>query len=456
MKIIIRSFILVFLLYTCESKIKSEKVANHDSLDSIATDLDSLIPFWQKDLNIPNVAVGIIHNGKVYKTSVYGTLNGKKAPKDMLFNIASITKVVFGSTVMKLVQNGSWDLDEPLFQYYIDPDVKNDPNHKLLTSRHVLSQQSGFVNWRWNHPTEKLTFDFKPGTKFNYSGEGMEYLRKAIESKFNLSWEDIADSLLFKPMNLKNTSHSWDGESNFERFSKFYDTDGKEHLLEDHSFEVSAADDIMTTIDDLTLFGTQIMDGSYLAEATSKEMMTKQIAINANQDQALGWRRIDQLNNDEYAIHHGGNDIGVAALIVLLPKSKRGVVVLTNGDAGIVMCNNIVRKVFAEGKEIIHRAYRSNSMDEIPQAIKISEDLLDAYVGTYEQPSGRRIEISKSGEGLLMKMAGVPNFQLYPESDRLFFLMDFDPKIEFEKTNTGDLVLKILEGENTIICKRVP
>ena len=125
----------------------------------------------------------MIDKGKVYKTKVYGSINGKDAPNNTLFNIASITKVVFGTTVLKLVNNGDWNLDEPLFKYYTDDDVKDDPRHKLLTSRHILSQQSGFVNWRWNHPTNKLTFDFDPGSTFNYSGEGMEYLRKAIESK---------------------------------------------------------------------------------------------------------------------------------------------------------------------------------------------------------------------------------------------------------------------------------
>jgi CubicO group peptidase (beta-lactamase class C family) len=458
MKTFFIATISTLLLFSCKENSTNDRKeidATSNKLDSISIVLDEKVPIWQKELNIPNVAIGLIDNGKVYKTKVYGKFNKNDAPKDMLFNIASITKVVFGATVMKLVNNGDWNLDEPLYKYYIDVDVKDDPRHKKLTSRHVLSQQSGFVNWRWNHPTKKLTFDFDPGTTFNYSGEGMEYLRKSIEKKLNKPWDEIADSLLFMPMNLKNTSHSWDGKSNFNRFSKFYDSEGKEHILEDHGFTANAADDVMTTIDDLSNFGANIINESYLSNDVLSDMLSKQTTINDNQDQALAWRLIRNLKSSEYAIQHGGNDIGVATLMVLLPESKRGVIVLTNADAGIVMCNNVVRTVLEDGKEIIHRAYRSGSVNDVPQSVTISNDILEAYVGIYEQPSGRKVIISSAGKTLLMKMAGVPNFQLYPESNNLFFLMDFDPKIEFKKLNNEDFVLNIIEGENSIECKKI-
>jgi hypothetical protein len=31
---------------------------------------------------------------------------------------------------------------------------------------------------------KKLNFQFDPGIQYQYSGEGMEYLRKALENKF--------------------------------------------------------------------------------------------------------------------------------------------------------------------------------------------------------------------------------------------------------------------------------
>lgn len=45
---------------------------------------------------------------------------------------------------LRLVSSGEWNLDEPLANYWVDPDVASDPRHKLLTTRHVLSHRTGF------------------------------------------------------------------------------------------------------------------------------------------------------------------------------------------------------------------------------------------------------------------------------------------------------------------------
>jgi len=418
------------------------------------TRLEKKILSWQKQLNIPNVGIGIIENGEIVYNRVLD-IRDTAVVQDMQFNIASITKVIFGTTVMKLVSNGEWDLDAPLYPYHIDADVKDDPRHRTITARDILSQRSGFVNWRWNHPTGKLTFDFDPGTTFNYSGEGMEYLRQAIEKKYNTTIDTIAKNLLFQPASMFQTSHSWDGITNWDKFSRFYDAEGQEHKLDDYSFSGQAADDIMTTAEDLTLFGQYVLNGAGLHPEIFREMITAQTKINDNQDQALAWRLIQNLPKNEYAIHHGGNDIGVATLLVLLPQSKRGVVIMTNSDSGLVLCNNVVREIWEEGPEIIHRAYRSGPMDSVPKAIEVPSDILNSYEGVYEQPSGRKVTIRSTGTNLIMQMPGVPNFQLFPKSKTEFFLKDFDPIIAFEKIDMNQLTLKIIEGENTIICKRL-
>lgn len=68
-----------------------------------------------------------------------------------------------------------------------DPDIADNPYVKKLTTRIILSHQTGFPNWRGNNADGKLTFEFEPGTKYQYSGEGYEYLRKALEKKFKKS-----------------------------------------------------------------------------------------------------------------------------------------------------------------------------------------------------------------------------------------------------------------------------
>ena len=137
-----------------------------------------------------------------------------------------MTKPVTAMLTLKLVEAGQWDLDEPLFHYWIDPDIANDPFHKKLTTRHVLSHQTGFPNWRYAHPTKKLTFNFEPGTEYHYSGEGFVYLARALERKFNKTLQQLADSLLFKPIGMKDTRYCWNKNVDESRFAFGHDSQG--------------------------------------------------------------------------------------------------------------------------------------------------------------------------------------------------------------------------------------
>ncbi len=48
----------------------------------------------------------------------------------------------------------------------------------------------------------------------------------------------------------------------------------------------------------------------------------------------------------EYAIMHTGSDAGVATKVVLLPESKRGIIVFTNGDNGFKIIDKVTDEYF--------------------------------------------------------------------------------------------------------------
>ena len=229
---------------------------------------------WLKQKGIPAaLGIGYIEDGKIKQISVFGELEkGKEAPKNTIWNVASLTKPIVSLIALKLINNGDWDLDEPIYKYWIDPDVKNDGRHKMLTTRHILSHQTGFSNWRYNdEKSKKLKFHFDPGTKYQYSGEGFEYLKKAIENKFNCPIEKLAKKLIFKPLKMKDTRFYWDKKMDESRFAKWHSAQGK--LYETNKTKkASAADDLLTTIVDYTKFITHILNGADLSESLQKEI----------------------------------------------------------------------------------------------------------------------------------------------------------------------------------------
>lgn len=290
---------------------------------------------WLKQKRIPAVGIGYIEDGTIKQISVFGELEkGKKAPKNTIWNVASLTKPITALIALKLINSGQLSLDEPVYKYYIDPDIINDPRVKKLTTRIILSHQTGFTNNRENYKDGILRFEFEPGTKYQYSGEGYDYLRKVIEHKFETTIEKLADSLIFKSLNMKDTKFYWDNKTDETRFAKWHTEKGEIYPTKKHNTS-SGADDLLTTIDDYSKFMVYIMDGADLSKELQQEMVKNQTRINENQYFGLGWYIDENINaNNDFAIIHGGDDIGVHTIAFIVPKTKQGLLIFTNSDNG--------------------------------------------------------------------------------------------------------------------------
>jgi len=306
-----------------------------------------------KDNSIPALGLGIIENGKLTQIKVYGTLDGKTtAPYNSIFNVASLTKPVTALTVLHLVSLGKWNLDEPLDKYWVDPDIAKDPRHKKLTARIILSHQTGFPNWRWQKPDGRLSFESDPGSKYQYSGEGYEYLRRAIENKFHKSLEELAREMVFKPVGMHDTSYIWNEKKDAERIVSGYDKNGKPYDIVKNN-RPNAADDLMTSVEDYSRFLIAVMNNSLLSEKVFKEMKTGQVKTKKDKYFGLGFE-IYELGNGEVALSHGGVDKGVNTLAVMLPETKRGLVIFTNVDDGYRVYEPLIDLYLGEaGKKLV-------------------------------------------------------------------------------------------------------
>lgn len=310
-----------------------------------------------KNNNVPAIAYAIIENGTIKELKVIGELEkGVPAPENSIFNVASITKPVFSLVALKLIDAGELSLDEPLHPYWVDPDLKDDPRHKLLTPRILLSHQSGFLNWRWHHDDRKLAFTFDPGTQYSYSGEGMEYLKNAIQNKTGLNLKALADSLVFGPLGMKDSRLVWDDAMDESRFAKWHDKEGNLYEIKKRN-NALAADDLMTTLSDLSKFAIHIMEQGGLSHATYNEMVSPQVYQNERLAFGLGWELVPQLDNGEYALVHGGSDQGVRARIVVIPKSKKAFIAFTNSDNGQKILDRTMVSKFEPGADILSNIY---------------------------------------------------------------------------------------------------
>ena len=130
-----------------------------------------------------------------------------------IFEAASLSKVVFAYAVLKLVDRGVMDLDQPLVRYITLPEIKDkfsadvveDPRLKKITARMVLSHSCGFPNWRQG----ELKILFEPGEKFSYSGEGFVFLQRVVEKLTGETLQDFMKREVFAPLGMNDSSYVW-------------------------------------------------------------------------------------------------------------------------------------------------------------------------------------------------------------------------------------------------------
>ena len=74
--------------------------------------------------------------------------------------------------------------------HWLDPDIAQNPWHKLLTPRLALSHQTGFPNWRFL-TGNVLPIQWQPGTRTGYSGEGYNYVGRFAERKLGRRFKQL-------------------------------------------------------------------------------------------------------------------------------------------------------------------------------------------------------------------------------------------------------------------------
>ncbi|WP_416306535.1 serine hydrolase [Neptunicella sp. SCSIO 80796] len=323
---------------------------NHQSPDNDESELLSVL----NKTHVPALGIGIIESGQVKSTRVYGKLDeNSPAPLDTLFKVASLTKPIVTLVTLKLVNAGKLSLDEQLSQYWTDPDLLDDKNAALLTPRIILMHQTGFPNWRWMSDSKKLSFNFVPGQGYGYSGEGFEYLRRALEAKFATTLEKLADKLVLQPAGMINTHFWWDENLNEALYAKNVDEQGNLYPL-DKYYKPNAAANLITTIGDYSRFMQYVLNQQQVMPEIYHAMIDKGYKLGEHHYFGLGWEIFDGFSTNDYAVMHTGKDPGVNTLAVFFPETDSAYVLFMNGDNAAPVFEHMLPQLYL-GKELWNR-----------------------------------------------------------------------------------------------------
>ena len=178
------------------------------------------------DSAFPGGVIVAAKNGEIFLHKAFGYHTySKKKPvmRGNIFDLASITKVVATtSALMKLVDVNKLSLDDKVVTYlpeFIGKQKKHFDQKSMITIRHLITHTSGLPPFKKYFLMDgdiqtKLDsiMNTEPQIPLNqktiYSDIGLIVLGKVIESVSQSSLDEFVDSVIFKPLGMKNTFYN--------------------------------------------------------------------------------------------------------------------------------------------------------------------------------------------------------------------------------------------------------
>jgi CubicO group peptidase (beta-lactamase class C family) len=239
---------------------------------------------------VTGLAVAIINRGEVVYLRAFGEKNAtthERLTTGSTMYAASFTKTMFAHLVMQLVDDRVLDLDRPVVQYVprLDTVAKwaemtSDPRHAKITPRMLMAHTSGFSNFRFMNPGEKLLINFEPGARYAYSGEGLNFLQYVIEQITGTSLTALMRDRVFRPLGMTRTSMVWDSTFAAD-VAMGHDTSG---AMVGHSKRSSprAAGSADTDIRDMARYMQAMLRGDRLSASARRTMFSPQVRIRSD------------------------------------------------------------------------------------------------------------------------------------------------------------------------------
>ena len=378
-------------------------------------------------------SVALSKNGElIYTKSIgYADLEHKiKATEKTKYRIGSITKSFTSVLIFKAIEKKKLDLNETIDTWF--PTITNS---NKITIKHLLTHRSGIHNFtnnanylQWNTQSktememieiiQKGGSDFKPNSRAMYSNSNFVLLTFILEKTFNMSYSDLVQNQIIKPLHLANTFvFGKINPKNNEAKSYHYFGSWKKEAETDFSVPLGAGA-IKSTPTDLIKFANALFEGQLLTPESLKIMKTIKEGYGSGLFQVPFYSRIG------YG-HTGGID-GFRSVYSYFEDDKISYALTSNGTN---MNNNdisiaVLSAVFNKSYQIpVYTNYTLTSED------------LDKYLGVYASKQiPLKITVTKNKNTLIIQATGQQAFPVEATEKDKFSLDQVGAKFEFNPT----------------------
>lgn len=390
-------------------------------------DLAALVTQKMKEHSIPGVAFGILADGQVTARGfgVTNVDNPQEMTPDTVFPIASISKTVTATAIMRLVEQGKLDLDAPVVKYLPDFKVQSETATREIRIWHLLTHTPGFEGQvsGADRGSESLTLFAQtrgempqlapPGQVWSYNNAGFTIAGRVIEVASGQTIHNAIRSLVFQPIGLTRAFTRTE-EAVTHRFAAAHRT-GRGGAVTvaspiSRSATVTAGGVWMSVADILAYAKFHLGDGAgadgkpVLTRATLELMRTPRVRkVGTDDEMGLGWhlRKVGGV----MTASHGGT-LGHLSLLELVPERNLAFAILTNHGNGWRLIQDVERALLERlglkldpAQAIGHRGL-NETMPDAP--ILATQPDPAPYLGVYRRPPLNQTNTVRQDNGRLM------------------------------------------------------
>lgn len=421
-----------------------------------AAQLTELIEASFNTFKPTGLSVAIVKDGQVVLAKGWGSANAETnvpAASSSLYNIASCSKAFTAAAIGLLVEEGKLRWEDKVRDHLPDFQMSDPYITANLTIRDLLCHRSGLgtfdgdLLWYGTDYTDEeivahirhlpIRQEFR--SEFGYQNNLYTVAGLVIKKVSGKTWSEFVAERLFKPLEMNSSSPSNDELSPTAQIARGH-LDGKVQPIYDYEGGKPAAS-IYSSVDDLTHWVRMWLDGGkwngkqILSPATMRTMLSSQTVQGVSpvwqgwgvhfRSYALGWGLMDYAGKK--VVEHNGGMPGYISKVMLVPEAGLGIVVLNNGNDGLV--NDAIRfKVldhyFGGGTQDWDKTFKvfadqGNAGQKTETAARLGSRIPNtqpslpnaAYVGSYFDKTYGEVKVEASGDGLTFTM--MPTKELF-------------------------------------------
>jgi len=323
-------------------------------------------------LHVPGVSIAVMRNGKLEWAKGYGVAGsgGAAVNADTLFQAGSISKPLAALAALRLVEQGKLSLDTDINTYLTSWKLaaSDAAKGKVVTLRQLLTHTGGmtvhgFPGYATGVPvpsvvqvlnggppanTPAIRIEAEPGTKWNYSGGGFTIMQQAVVDVSPKTFPALLHDTVLAPMGMTRSTYEQPLPSAARsNAAEPFDSKGQPIAGGAHTYPEMAAAGLWTTPSELVRYAMEIrssLDGK--SSRVISPSMTRQMLTAGIGGWGLGLQIGGPPGNPWFG--HGGANEGFRNDFFVYEKSGDGVFIMTNGDNGGALANEIERAVAEE------------------------------------------------------------------------------------------------------------